>query len=98
MSKTMTSKEELEIALRMQKRMLAETRQKLKDIQETLEDNKEQIKVQEKEICWLKQNTARLERDGIIVVTQKDQTIEILKRRIANVNAKNKNGEIESLY
>ncbi len=82
----MTSKDEVEIALRIQKRILAETRQKLKKTQEALKDNKKQIEFLDQEFFSMKAKIAFLIKEKEAILAEKDQVIEMLQRRVNSVN------------
>ncbi len=86
MSKTMTSKNELEVALRIQKRMLAEARQELIDIQtkmnqKTKDMDEQMIKLSSE----VKQKACEI-REKQIHIEHQDHSIKMLQQRVTNLN------------
>lgn len=83
----MISEGGLEIALRIQKRMLAEARQKLKEARDTLKKNEEQTEELTKAVFAMKEKIASLVQDRTALIEAKDAKIKMLQQRLSNLNA-----------
>lgn len=83
----MTSKEELEVALRIQKRMLAETRQKLSDVQADMDQKIKDVKGEMIAVIKANHKLASEIKTKLATMAKQDQMIETLQRRVSNVNA-----------